>query len=68
MKGRKSNMQSDPNYFFPMVNFVEKPLDGEREICKVFGCGRKLSMVESLAGKTCTKHMGNTKIPFIRSI
>lgn len=32
-------------------------LDGERSYCFTFGCGKQLSLIESLAGKVCTDCM-----------
>lgn len=31
--------------------------DDYSNVCSKFGCGRKLSLIEGLAGNKCTKHM-----------
>lgn len=34
----------------------------ERRCCSYFGCGRQLTMPESLAGNKCTEHMKENKV------
>ena len=40
-------------------------LDGEEGLlCNTFGCGKKLSMIEKMAGRVCTGCMKNVRNPF----
>lgn len=34
----------------------------ERRVCSHFGCGRQITMPESLAGNKCTEHMNKKKV------
>ena len=34
----------------------------ERNICSHFGCKKQLTLIESLAGKVCTAHMGKKRL------
>ena len=53
---RKSSKHNPKYFLLPVIETIEAPLDGEREMCKEFGCGKKLSLIESLAGNKCIKH------------
>lgn len=42
----------------------EKLSGEEGLLCSHFGCGKKLSMIEKLSGRTCTSHMNRNRNPF----
>lgn len=46
------------DYIVDVFNFKS---DDKDIICSFFGCGKKLSLIESLAGSKCTKHMNINK-------
>ena len=51
-KGPKSSVVKIGN------QFPEEPAIPQ---CSAFGCGRTLSLIESLAGRVCTRHMNCSK-------
>lgn len=41
-----------------MVENMRK-VEGEPQVCKWFGCGRRLTVQEALYGNSCIEHSGN---------
>jgi len=41
---------------------IIKKAESETAICAKFGCGKRLSLIEQLAGKYCTEHRGYQRV------
>lgn len=46
--------------------FMAGELLPERQRCKAFGCGKKLTLSEELCGKYCTGCTGSKKVDIMR--
>ena len=62
-KPKASNVEYRFSYFDLKVKPTENNFNGtdEAAICSQFGCGRKLTSIESLAGNKCVHCMGKSK-------
>lgn len=56
-KKRQERLEAEIKRNRPEEIYYNLDLDGERPTCASFGCGRKLALIESLAGNVCTKCM-----------
>ena len=51
------------NKLIQYINTVQMhAISSEFDVCKHFGCGKKLTLKESLAGAKCTKHTYEQKV------
>lgn len=62
-KDKNATVEYRYSYFDLKVEPTESNFKGigETEVCAQFGCGRKLTSIESLAGNKCVHCMGKDK-------
>lgn len=48
------NNRHDDNY--EATEYLIRHIHGEKEVCSLFGCGKELSLMESLYGGRCQNH------------
>lgn len=56
------SLYKEQKMFYPRTPIVdEKYMEIEKRYCKFFGCGERLSLIETLCGDFCERHMNLKK-------